>query len=491
MTAPVNQVPPPELGEVASAGRRDSVAGGFVNRLKLSDDRILQSKGGNLEIYERILEDDQVYSTFQQRVRAITSRPWLVEPGGETPADEEAADFIRDQLNRIRWDEKVQKMASGLFYGYSVAEAMWAVEGGKVVLDKLKVRKAKRFRFNDANELVLLRPGKQPEVMPDRKFWVFSCGADNDDEPYGRGLAHWLYWPVWFKRNDIKFWLILIDKLGIPTAKGTFPKGATKEEQDKLLAALAGIQSEAAFVMPEGMIAELMEAARAGSVGQEELYDRMNAAISKVVLSQTMTTDDGSSMSQSQVHMDVRQDVTESDADLIDDSFTSKVVRWLCEWNFPNAAIPRVERNFEESEDANTTAERDQKLWDMGARPTQEYAESQYPGWKFPETAETMGQDKPTETVPGKPQLVAFAEPDQVDQLVTEILAADDWPAVMQAVIGPIEDLMNDCSSFEEFTGRCAEALAKMDAKTLAERMARALFAARIAGNVEAHLDHG
>jgi len=494
MTAPIAEetTAAPEMREIAAAGRRSDITGDFVNRLKLPDDRILRSKGGNIEIYERVLEDDQVYSTFQQRVRAVTSRPWLVEPGGERPIDEEAAQFIEQQLVRAKWNQTVQKMASGLFYGYAVAECLWGVEAGKYTLDRIKVRKQKRFRFDEDGNLLLLRAGKQPEPMPDRKFWVFNCGADHDDEPYGVGLAHWLYWPVWFKRNDIKFWLILIDKLGIPTAKGTYPKAASLQEQDKLLETLSAIQNEAAIIAPEGMLIELLEAARQGSVGQEQLYRLMNSAIAKVVLSQTMTTEDGSSQSQALVHMDVRQDVSESDADIIDDSFTSSVATWLTEWNFPGAAVPQVRRNFEEPEDANVTAERDTKLWAMGARPTAEYAEQQYPGWKFPVTAETMDK-QPKPPVPGQPapEDVAFAEArsDEVDQLVGEILAADDWPAVMEAVIGPIEELLNDSGSFEEFAARCAEALARMDTATLTTKIARALFTARLAGNVEADLN--
>jgi hypothetical protein len=52
--------------------------------------------------------------------------------------------------------------------------------------------------------------------MPERKFWTFSAGAATDDEPYGLGLGHFLYWPVFFKRNDIKFWLIFLEKFAAP-----------------------------------------------------------------------------------------------------------------------------------------------------------------------------------------------------------------------------------------------------------------------------------
>ena len=43
------------------------------------------------------------------------------------------------------------------------------------------------------------------------------------------------------------------------------------------------------------MTIELIEAARSGTADYEALYERMDKAIAKVVLSQTMTTEDGAS----------------------------------------------------------------------------------------------------------------------------------------------------------------------------------------------------
>ncbi|EAM8775588.1 DUF935 family protein, partial [Salmonella enterica] len=88
-------------------------------------------------------------------------------------------------------------------------------------------------------------------------FWSFSTGADHDDEPYGLGLAHWLYWPTFFKRNDIKFWLIFLDKFGMPTVAGKHPEGATPEQKRNLLALTRAISTDSGVIMPEGMSVEL------------------------------------------------------------------------------------------------------------------------------------------------------------------------------------------------------------------------------------------
>ena len=80
-----------------------------------------------------------------------------------------------------------------------------------IIIDKIKVRDRQRFGFDGFGNL-RLKTFAQPdgELLPDRKFWNFSTGADHDDEPYGLGLAHWLYWPVFFKRAGIQYWMIFL-----------------------------------------------------------------------------------------------------------------------------------------------------------------------------------------------------------------------------------------------------------------------------------------
>jgi hypothetical protein len=131
------------------------------------------------------------------------------------------------------------------------------------------------------------------------------------------------------------------------------------------------------------MTVELIEAARSGTADYEALYERMDKAISKVVLSQTMTTDDGSSRAQAQVHQGVADHVIKSDADLLCESFNRGPVRWLTAWKFPNAQPPRVWRHTEPAEDLQARAERDNKIFALGYAPTEQYIEETYgPGWE-------------------------------------------------------------------------------------------------------------
>ncbi|MEM5445877.1 phage portal protein family protein, partial [Serratia marcescens] len=102
-------------------------------------------------------------------------------------------------------DRITRLMHYGVFYGYAVAELIYGVRDNLLWFDEVKVRDRRRFRFSPTGELRLLTPQNMTtgEACPAPYFWSFATGADHDDEPYGMGLAHWLYWPTFFKRNDI------------------------------------------------------------------------------------------------------------------------------------------------------------------------------------------------------------------------------------------------------------------------------------------------
>ena len=377
--------PPPSCREVAATLDGRDITRDYWSALELllPQDSVLQERGGNYALYEEVLRDDQVASTFQQRRLAVTSAEWGVRPGGPDRQSRKAADQLQSILEIIGWDGITEKMLYGVFFGYAVAECLWERDGTEITLSAIKVRKQRRFAFDEQGKLrLLLRDNPRGEKVPERKFWHFCAGSDHDDEPYGLGLAHWLYWPVYFKRNGIKLWLIFMDKFGMPTAKGIYPVNATEEEKRRLLSALRAIQTDSGIIIPEGMQIELIEAARGGEVRYETFVDRMNAAIAKVVLSQTLTTDAAGGIYKAEVQKSVRNEVVRADADLVCDTFNRSVARWLTEWNYPGAKPPQVWRRVREETDLRPQAQRDQILFSMGFRPSLEYVRETYgSGW--------------------------------------------------------------------------------------------------------------
>jgi len=367
--------------EIATSRDGRDITADWIGEIRYPQDRILRYKGYDYRIYEKLLEDPQVASTFEQRRLALTSRETEVTPGGKRKIDRMAADFIREQIDHLRWANLVDKKLFCRLYGFSVAELLFANDGRHVFADNIKTKKPRRFTFDQQGRLRLRTrsnwQGEPVEEMYPNKFWVTTVGGDNDDDPFGSGFGSALYWPTFFKRNDIKFWLTFLEKFGQPTAVGKYDRNATDPERAKLLEALAAIQTDAGIIIPEGMMVELLEAARNGTADYDALATRMDLAISKVTVGQTLTTDAGASLSQSKVHLSVRQDLVQADSRLIDESFIDRVVSPLCALNYPGAACPKVSHRVAET-NLKAQAEKDKILFDMGYRRTPESMQAEY-----------------------------------------------------------------------------------------------------------------
>ena len=397
---------------------RDITRGYLLPDMPLEpQDSVLLEQGRGYDIYKELLRDDQVKTGIDQRINALVGCEIQVDAGGTRRADKKAADFIREMLDGLGstaddpqftragglsgFDSLTQKMWYAIYYGFGVAEFLYARDGGNIILDAVKVRDRRRFQFDGEGRLRLMTSTNPVgELLPPRKFWVLSYGADHDDEPYGLGLGHWLYWPVYFKKNILKFGLIHLEKFASPTVTGEYPAELDRDDSPagleratetkaKLLAAVQAVQLDSGIVFPEGMKVGLLEASRSGTADYQGFFDTMQGMIAKIILGQTASSEGtAGKLGNENLRGQVKGEYLKSDADMICGSFNNSIVRWLCEWNFPGAAIPRVWRMVDSGEDLDARAERDGKIFAFsGTKPSAEYLEQVY-GEEYRLTAE-------------------------------------------------------------------------------------------------------
>jgi len=500
------EIQKPNTQELAPASQSASVIASAYLQPMSNPDTVMSSRGGTFDVYKEVARDDQVKSTFQQRRLAVVSSPWEVEPGIENNrAAKKAADALRELLKRINFDKITDMQLWATFWGFGIGEVMWQLNGSMIDFD-IRIRDRSRFRFDVDSNLWLQKQDGQYHQMPDRKFWVVRTGADHDDNPYGLGLAHWLYWPVYFKRNDIKFWLVFLEKFGMPTALGKMPAGKANDtaERTKMLNALRSISTDSAVVVPEGTTVELLEAARSGAGSYDTMKEAMDAAIAKIVLSQTMTTDNGSSRSQSETHAGVRDMVVTADADRIGESFNNPVVKWWCEYNFPGVAHPRVWRKTEAEEDLGKRAERDAKIKDLGYEPTEDYIKETYgEGWVKSQAAERMiaalgGQpQQPGQPAPGQdpnedPQnfaetarlmaIKAATRGDHTSLVAAANLLASQYEQVLGARVQQLLDYAETSGDYDTFQKQLVAMLSEQAPAQAVQKFERANFISRLMG---------
>ncbi|AVP97912.1 portal protein [Ahniella affigens] len=478
----------PELDrEIATTLDGLDITRGYTGPLLLAQDTILRTRGGgNLAIYDQILSEPQVLATFQQRRHAVTSRTWRVEAASDRRVDKQAAAALDAQLRNVGWDARTDRMLFGVYYGFAAAELIWERQGALFGWKAIKVRDRRRFRFAPDGGLRLLLPHAMTEGVPAEApyFWHYATGASHDDEPYGLGLAHWCYWPVLFKRNGVKFWLIALEKFGSPTAVGKYDPGASPSERARLLQAVRAIQTDSGVIMPKDMMIELLEASKSGTADYKALHDTMDETIAKVVLGQTMTSEDGSSKSQAEVHHDVRQDIVRADNDLICESFMMGPATWFTRLNFPGADVPRVVRDIEEPEDLDQIAARDEKVLKLGFVPTLDYIHKTYgDGWQPKTPAPEPIAAGSVAAQPAAPAAADFADgdqPDLADQLAA--LLASEAAAPMGDWLATIEAAVNASQSYDELLARLAQLQTELPLDQLGALLQTALGTAGLAG---------
>lgn len=478
-------------------GGRD-ITRGDVDGMNLQpEDKVLTLQGmGNYEIYERLLTDDRVHATLEQRRAAVVSCPWEVVPGGPRQQDRIAADFVKEQLTRLPWDEITDKMLFAKFYGFSVAEIMWGQDGSQIIPTDILVRNRRRFVFEagDAHPdyksqkgfipKLLTNENPEGEVLPREKFWIFNTGADHDDDPYGKGLAHQLYWPVWFKKNHHRFWLTYSENFAAPTPVGKYAKHVTEADKQRLLEAVKAVHSDTALVIPEDMQIELIEASRSGTPDYKSFCDQMNNAITMIVLSETMTMEQGSSYAQANVHFDMLRKIVAADASMVNNSFNQQVILWLMGWNYPNAAAPKVIRIMDDSARLKLLAERDEIISRMGYLPKREYLEKTYDI----ELADSAREPPPDDPRPPatRPPTLDFTEGDAAPlealEEVMDSIDENEWKHLAAPLILPIlnraqldpDSIRNDLASLYP----------EMDTTEMENKLARLLFIAGLWGRL-------
>ncbi len=356
----------PEIRQIMTA--QNDITLNYIGKILLNPDKVLsaQSQGKGVEIYEDMLFEARVFSEMQKRRLAVIGKEWDIEPASDNAEDAKVADFVTEVFKQFSYDTSRQALLSGIVTGFKPAEVMWDYSEGDIWIKSLNGGSPRRFVFDLDGRIRLLtwKNMIEGEEVPDKKFIIFRNPSDNSS-PYGDAIGRALYWPIWFKKNGVKFWAVFLDKFGQPTPWGKYPPGTTKDDQDKLLESLKAMQTDQAIITPDNMAVELLEAARASSVDSYDKWEKFwNDAITFIILGQTATTEGTpGKLGADTERADVRLEIVKADADLLCECQNTQLIPWICDYNFPGLKkYPKVWIRTDPEENLKPLAERDQIL---------------------------------------------------------------------------------------------------------------------------------
>lgn len=446
-------------------------------------DTILKNNGGNIKVYREMI-DAHLDAVKNKRFASITSRAWTIDG---SKGDQKKAKFVEEYLWNIDLRNVISQMLEAIGFGYAVHEIVWntvQTDLGTLILPTaIKDRKQEWFKFDSDSKLLLQTNDGSRREMPERKFLV-TRNRPTTANPYGNAVYSRCFWPLAFKKGGLKFWMLFVEKYGMPKAIGKVPPTATEKEQQDFLKMLVGLVRDAVAVIPQTGSVELLEAGSANANPHKAIVDWADQAMSKAWLGETLTTEQtssGGTQAMATVHNDVRADLALDDAAMIESSI-NQLIRWIYEINWPNEKeIPWM--NIILPEDLQEARlNRDIKLTQLGVKFNAQYisdiygidekyfemVEPQPQGGMFAEGPEKKGKVRSTSHELRK-QVNAFTE-----HLEDECEKVD--------ILAPIRELVENAHSLEEVRDKLIGCYAEMPMEKIADEMEQAFLAADLAG---------
>ena len=163
-------------------------------------------------------------------------------------------------------------------------------------------------------------------LLPENKFLVPRHNPTYEN-PYGEALLTKCYWPVTIKNMGFRFWMNFLEKYGMPLVIGQYSYPPAPEELQALSDRLKTLLDSQTIAAPSDISIDIKDLGQSKSV---ELYSQIikmaNAEISKVLLSETLTTEmDSGSYAASVTHFKVRKELILGDVKIVENTLNELI----------------------------------------------------------------------------------------------------------------------------------------------------------------------
>ena len=491
----------PTLTGVRQVSRHESMAIGLTPR-RLAAILRTAAEGDYqhddyLTLAEEMEERDPHYAAvLGVRKRAVSGLDPAVESASDEGADVELADAVRDLVRRPEFAGLLEDSLDALGKGFSAVEIIWDRSGPQWKPARYEWRDPRFFVFDrtDGTTLRLLDEADSYQGIDIEPYkWVIHKPRLKSGIPIRGGLARLVAIAYMVKSYTVTDWTAFAEVFGMPLRLGRYGPNATEEDILKLIAAVANLGTDAAAVLPDTMRIEFIEVGN--RQGGADLYEKLavylDKQVSKAVLGQTMTADDGSSRSQAQVHDEVRGDILRSDARQLEDTLNRDLVKPFIDLNHgPQERYPKLLLPVNEPEDIKVLAEALGYLVPLGLKVEASVIRDR------------LGLPDPAEGAEVLAALAAAAEPprgperaanrrlglaanrmssDEIEELIER--EASDWEPQLSPLAEAIRAHAERSGSYEEFRRGLAALLAELDTSELAQRLATATLQSRGLGD--------
>lgn len=279
--------------------------------------RELRGKKG-IETYREMAENDDTIGAILFAVEMlIRQASWNVEPGGDTPKDKEAAEFVEQCMHDMQdtWTDTISEILSFLTYGWSFHEIVYKRRMGKtrdqktrskyndglIGWRKLPIRAQEtlyQWEYDDEDNLIAMTQLPPPNygliTIPMDKAMLFRTKSRKGN-PEGRSILRNAYRSWYFKRRIQEYEGIGIERdlAGLPVFTAPEDVAIWDEDDPDMVKLRTGMEAMvqkirvdelAGIVKPHGFEFELLNSGGSKQFDTNAIIQRYDTGMAMTVL---------------------------------------------------------------------------------------------------------------------------------------------------------------------------------------------------------------
>lgn len=270
------------------------------------------------DLYDDILLDPVLGNAIEKRIMAITNAE-LVFKG----KNEESVPELDNLIDSPAFEYLLKEIMTSIFYGKSVIELDFS--------NGFEAYSIPRQHINTANGVITVNPGDTSGIPYTNDDFLLDVGRNDNLGLLLRAAPLAIY-----KRGGFGDWSQFVELFGMPRRIGKY--SSHDEESRKLLEqALEAAGSASWMVVPKETDVETHETS--ASQGSSSIYNEFRQACNEemliTILGQTMTTQNGSSRSQSETHKEVEEAINRADRRFVQRVLNTLLLPRLAKRGYP------------------------------------------------------------------------------------------------------------------------------------------------------------
>ena len=282
------------------------------------------------DIYRDVDADLHLTGCIDQRRGFVMSRSFkLVDKSGDEDKDS------RHYFDQSWFKQLMELCLESLWWGHSLIElgdltkdgdgCLW-YDGVRLIPRKHVIPEYHRCVQNVGDEW---KDGIDYHELP-YSDWLIEAGRPDDLGKYLKAAQQTIP-----KKNALAFWDAFAEIFGMPMRVA---KTSTrdKDEWKRLERMIQDAGNNLGMVTGMETEVEFVESGKGDAYNvYDKRIDRANSELSKLSIGQTMTIEDGSSLSQSETHLEVFENLVESDRDMLRDIVNNQLIPRMVKHGFP------------------------------------------------------------------------------------------------------------------------------------------------------------